>query len=267
MSVCILDLIVVISSVKLLNDADDLPCALCSGKILLNVFSWVFFLLLSSVMTRGFIVILTLCEISIVAFGHGDQPSVVFFWIPALKGIAQFVQRIIAICSGNFLFSLYISCVVVQTLRHCGMLPMLSLSAATVCKRFYPRTGLNRDITSLYGYFTHAQFNKEIIRILRSVNDFMGSGRGCFHCSKALKEKKKKVNLTRLQLWGILPLYCISFVFNLNPDRKEGEDLGISRGIQLYFLSCSLQHNDFATRSPSALRSVSSECIAADLRK
>ena len=190
-----------------------------------------------------------------------------FFLIPALKGIAQFVQRIIAICSGNFLFSLYISCVVVQTLRHCGMLPMLSLSAATVCKRFYPRTGLNRDITSLYGYFTHAQFNKEIIRILRSVNDFMGSGRGCFHCSKALKEKKKKVNLTRLQLWGILPLYCISFVFNLNPDRKEGEDLEISRGIQLYFLSCSLQHNDFATRSPSALRSVSSECIAADLRK
>ena len=266
MSVCILDLIVVISSVKLLNDADDLPCALCSGKILLNVFSWVFFIVIICNDTWFYCHTYTLWDIHRGVWSRGSAISV-FFLIPALKGIAQFVQRIIAICSGNFLFSLHISCVIVQTLRHCGMLPMLSLSAATVCKRFYPRTGLNRDITSLYGYFTHAQFNKEIIRILRSVNDFMGSGRGCFHCSKALKEKKKKVNLTRLQLWGILPLYCISFVFNLNPDRKEGEDLGISRGIQLYFLSCSLQHNDFATRSPSALRSVSSECIAADLRK
>ena len=67
----------------------------------------------------------------------------------------------------------------------------------------------------------------------------------------SLLESIKMVNLTWLLLWGILPLYCISFVFNLNPERKEGEKLGISRGIQLYFLPCSLQYNDFVTESLS----------------
>lgn len=73
------------------------------------------------------------------------------------------------------------------------------------------------------------------------------------------------VNLTWLLLWGISRLYCISFVFNLNPERKEGKDLGISRGIQLYFLSCSLQYNDFATGSLSAL-SVFSDFISVGLK-
>lgn len=41
--------------------------------------------------------------------------------------------------------------------------------------------------------------------------------------------------------------------------------MGISRGIQLYSLSCSLQFNDFAIGSLSAL-SVISDFISVDLR-
>lgn len=180
--------IVLISSKKLLIRTDCLVLCVAAKFYGMYFYVVVFFFMLSFVTAHGFIVMCTLWDIHPGVWSRGSAVS--GFWIPALTRIAQFVQRIIAISSDNFLFGLYIF------LRNSSdpiprpLLPILSLSAALLCKRFYPRTGLNRGITSLCRYFTRAQFNRDLIRILQSVNDFMGSGRGCFHCLKALKKKK-----------------------------------------------------------------------------
>lgn len=76
----------------------------------------------------------------------------------------------------------------------------------------------------------------------------------------------KRVLSPGVQHWRIIRPDCISFVFNLHPERKEGRDFGTSRGIQLYVLWCTLQFNDFATGSLSAFRGFFLDGISVELR-
>ncbi len=74
------------------------------------------------------------------------------------------------------------------------------------------------------------------------------------------------VNLTWLLLRGLLPLYCISFVFNLNPERrKEGEDLESPEGSNYVFshVRCSIM----TLQQDLSLLSVFSDLISVNLRK